>query len=182
MSESCIRKILPTAAAFKQFWKDHGPFKFALTSAEYPPVLLDSEEWVFGGSRTSVIKEVMQFKQKKMKIVPAPFNPKNKNILRPEEMCAWKITQFPDEWNRMVCSAFVPEGHLTRAVAEAADVKAPSGSDDARVIEAVFFDLVASQLDDMGYVLLGPRNKSKYAYIREYLEEWEIDDADAGLD
>ena len=115
---ACIREILPNAKAFKQFWKDKGPFRYALTSNEYPPVLLEPEEWIFGNDRTEVLKDLMGFEKSKMAFVRAPFNPDKKNILRPEDLCAWKINHFPEEWNAIVCDAFVPEGHLTCGVSD----------------------------------------------------------------
>ena len=34
----------------------------------------------------------MQFDKRKTKIVKAAFNPKNKNILRPDKIIPWKIS------------------------------------------------------------------------------------------
>lgn len=176
---ACTRKILPNVKDFKQFWKDAGPFAFALTSNEYPPVLLEPEEWIFGSEKNEVIKELMQFSQSKMAFVRAPFNPDNKSIFRPEDICAWKITHFPEAWNSIVCDAFVPEGHLTRAVID--EVYATDGEDTEEGVEKAFFSLIGRQLDEMGYVMFGPRGKSRSAAIQSYLEEWEEDEADAGL-
>ncbi len=176
---SCVRKILPHAKDFKRFWKDKGPFRYALTSNEYPPVLLAPEQWIFGDDKTQVLKELMGFETSKMTFVPAPFNPNKKSILRPEALCAWKITHFPEAWHTMVCDAFVPEGHLTQAVIEEATaigVKA-----DKAGIETAFFSLMGRQMETMGYVLLEPRGTSTSAAIADYLAEWEEDDADAGL-
>ena len=175
----CIRKTLPYARDFKQFWKDSGPFKYALTSNEFPPVLLAPEEWIFGNDRTEVLKELMGFSKNKMAFVQAPFNPDKTDILRPEDICGWKISHFPDAWNRMVCDAFVPEGHLTRAVVDELDT---IGKKEGRQgIEAAFFSLLSRQLDQMGYVFIEPRGKSRFASTRAYLEEWEEDEADAGI-
>lgn len=176
---TCIRKILPNVKDFKAFWKEKGPFAYALTSREYPPVLLEPEEWIFGNDKIAVLKELMQFSQSKMAFVRAPFNPDNKSILRPQDICAWKITHFPEDWNQIVCDAFVPEGHLTRAVTD--DIEARGGEDNKEEVEKAFFSLILRQLDEMGYVLLCPRGKSKSAGIRSYLEEWEEDEADAGF-
>jgi len=175
----CTRKILPNVRDFKQFWKEKGPFAFALTSKEYPPVLLDPEEWIFGDDKIEVIKELMQFVQSKSAFVRAPFNAGNKSILRPEDLCAWKITHFPEDWNSIVCDAFVPEGHLTRAVMDT--LYAVGGQDEKEDVERTFFSLVAAHLDEMGYVLFCPRGKSKSAAVGAYLEEWEEDETDAGL-
>lgn len=176
---ACIREILPNAKAFKQFWKDKGPFKYALTSNEYPPVLLEPEEWIFGNDKTEVLKALMGFDSSKMAVVRAPFNPDKKNILRPEALCPWKITHFPEEWNAMVCDAFVPEGHLTCQVTH--EVAAMGGADEAADVEAAFFSLLGRQMETMGYLLLEPGSNSKSAAIAAYLEEWEEDDADAGI-
>ena len=174
-----VRKILPNVRDFKRFWKDAGPFKYALTSKEYPPVLLEPEEWIFGNDRTAVLKELMQFSKEKMAFMRAPFNAENTDILRPEEICAWKLKHFPEEWNMMVCDAFVPEGHLTRAVME--EVKVQGLGDDKDGVEKAFFTLLERQIGEMGYVLISPREKSRFASTRAYLEEWEEDEADAGL-
>ncbi|MCG8689195.1 MAG: hypothetical protein MI892_30265 [Desulfobacterales bacterium] len=179
MSQSCIRQILPNVKDFKRFWKEKGPFKYALTSSEFPPVLLEPEEWIFGNDRQAVLKELMQFNKQKMAVVPAPFNPDNKNILRPDEMCAWKITHFPEEWNVMVCDAFLPEGQLSQAVLD--ECISLGLAEDKAGIETSFFTLLEKQLDNIGYIWLKPEGKSKFAAIRKYLDEWESDEADAGL-
>lgn len=179
MAEPCIREILPTAEAFKTFWKARGPFAYALTSKEFPPVLLAPEEWIFGNDRVAVLKELMGFSKEKMAFVRAPFNPDNTAVLRPENLCAWKLRHFPEAWNGMVCDAFVPEGHLTRAVMD--ELVAMDEKEGSEGIASAFFSLLARQLDGMGYVLIGPGKKYKYAATRSYLEEWEADDADAGL-
>lgn len=176
---ACTRKILPNVKDFKQFWKKEGPFAYALTSREYPPVLLAPEEWVFGNDKIEVLKELMGFSASKMAFVRAPFNPDNKGIFRPEDICAWKITHFPEAWNSIVCEAFVPEGHLTRAVM--AQIEVMDGKENKEGVETAFFSLIGRQLDEMGYLLFCPRGKSRSAYIRSYLEEWEADEADAGL-
>lgn len=31
-----VRQVLPHASDFRRFWKETGPFEFALTSAEFP--------------------------------------------------------------------------------------------------------------------------------------------------
>ena len=175
-----LRQILPHAADFKQFWKQAGPFAFALTSAEFPPVLLAEEEWIFGHTARDVLKELMQFNQKNMAFVPADFNPDNQGILRPENLIPWKIRHFPEEWNHMSTDFFVPRGHLTQAVAD--QIKGASGQEEkAREVGSAFFFLLEKNLEAMGYVLLKPRAGSRYAAIRKYLAEWEQDDADAGL-
>ncbi len=179
MSDQCVRKILPSVTDFKEFWKDRGPFKYALTSKEYPPVLLEAEEWIFGNDKIGVLKELMQFSKEKMAFVRAPFNADNTDILRPGDICAWKLNHFPEEWNMMVCDAFVPEGHLTRAVMDELEVQ--GGDDDKKGVEKVFFTLLEQQIEKMGYVLIGPRGKSRFASTRAYLEEWGEDEADAGL-
>ncbi len=175
-----LRQILPHAADFKRFWKQAGPFAFALTSAEFPPVLLAPEEWIFGHTAKDVLKELMQFNQKKMAFVPADFNPDNQGILRPENLIPWKIRHFPEEWNHMATGFFMPQGHLTQAVAE--QIRIDSGEeDDILQVASAFFVLLEKNLDAMGYVLLRPRAGSRYAAIRKYLAEWEQDEADAGL-
>ncbi|WP_022664393.1 hypothetical protein [Desulfospira joergensenii] len=187
MPESCIRQNLPNVKDFKQFWKDKGPYLYALTSAEFPPVLLEEEEWIFGSDIVDVLKELMQFDKKKMGFVQAPFNPRKKGILRPENMIPWKIKNFPEEWNHLDCRAFVPEGHLTRSVMdEAEDMEKKEARPDKKPSEAIkieagFFTLLEKDLEDMGYVLLKPLKNSKSASVRDYLEEWEEDEKEAGI-
>lgn len=175
-----IRRILTHASEFKRFWKDQGPFKYALTSNEFPPVLLAPEEWIFGNSLRAVLKELMQFRQNKMAFLNAPFNPANKQILRPENLIPWQISHFPEAWNHMACRAFMPEGHLTVAVTEKL-AGAGGGEANKETVEAAFFSLLEQDLESMGYLLLKPKGKSKYAAIRAYLDEWEADETDAGL-
>ena len=164
---------------FKRFWKDQGPFRYALTSKEYPPVLLEPEEWIVGDDKISVLKELMQFAGRKLSFAKAPFNPDNKKVLRPDDICAWKIVHFPEEWNAMVCEAFLPEGQLTRAVTD--ECRALGLKEDVSGIEQGFFSLLEKQLDRMGYVFLSPRNGGKTAAVAQYLSEWTLDEEDAGL-
>lgn len=179
MTTACVRKILPNVKDFRMFWKKQGPFRYALTSKEYPPVLLEPEEWIFGQDKQAVIKELMQFSRMKMSFVPAPFNPENKSILRPDDICAWKIVHFPESWNAMRCDGFLPEGQLTRAVLdECLDLGL---AEDKTGIEQAFFSLLERQLDCMGYVWLTPRGNAKSAFIHEYLEEWQRDEEEAGF-
>ncbi len=179
MPDSCTRQILPNVKDFKQFWKDKGPFQYALTSLEYPPVLLEPEEWIFGNDKTAVLKELMQFSKEKMAFVQAPFNPGNRSILRPQDMSPWKINHFPEDWNGIVCTGFVPEGHLTSAVTE--EVKHLGLNEDKAGVEAAFFSLIEQEMETMGYVLIVPKGKSRFASTRAYLEEWETDEQDAGI-
>jgi hypothetical protein len=198
MPESCVRQILPNVKDFKKFWKETGPFRYALTSNEFPPILLEPEEWIFGNDAHLLLKELMQFDRNKMAFVQSPFNPKNKNILRPEELSPWKINHFPEQWNVAVCQAFVPEGHLTSHVIEAAISLKDSGPTDnlgdpvnnpnpvkhpieKQDVETAFFNLLEKDLEKMGYLLLKPLGKSKVASTRDYLLEWEEDEQDAGL-
>jgi len=71
------REILSNSKEFKVFWEEKGPYKYALTSKEFPPVLLKPEEWIFPNDIEALLKTLMQFNQRKMKIVKAPFNPEN---------------------------------------------------------------------------------------------------------
>ncbi|MCA1795334.1 MAG: hypothetical protein LC660_15960 [Desulfobacteraceae bacterium] len=175
-----LRQILPHAADFKRFWKEKGPFVFALTSREFPPVLLEPEEWIFGHTAKEVLEELMQFNQKKMAFVRGAFNPKNQAILRPENLIPWKLSPFPEEWNHMTTDFFMPQGHLTQVVAD--QVKTASGrGDESLQVAAAFFGLLEKNLEAMGYILLQPDAGSRYAAIRKYLVEWEDDEADAGL-
>ncbi len=188
MPEPCVRQILPNVKDFIKFWKEMGPFRYALTSNEFPPMLLEPEEWIFGNDIHLLLKELMQFDQKKMTFVQSPFNPKNKKILRPEGMSPWKITHFPEQWNRVVCDLFVPEGHLTCLVMGTVTLEKSDGSMDRlnelpgkQTIEKAFFNLLEKHLEKMGYLLLTPLGNSKYASTKDYLLEWETDEREAGL-
>ncbi len=177
--ESVKRETLPHSNQFKQFWKEKGPFKYALTSSHFPPVLLEPEEWIFSDDIKVLLKELMQFDKLKMKIVKAPFNPENKRILRPESLSSWKINNFPEEWDAYICDIFVPGGYLTRAVFEG--IKIPAEKMDPKMVETAFFQCLENSMDQLGYQLLKPRDSSKYAAIKTYLSEWEEDEQDAGL-
>ncbi len=175
-----VRQILPNAADFKTFWKDKGPFAYALTSEAFPPILLEEEEWIFGNDLRAVLKSLMGFKENKMAFVQAPFNAENKGVLRPENLIPWKINHFPEDWNILACDAYVPEGYLTRAVSAEAGCNVLEDLDGAAV-EAAFFSLLEKGLEQMGYRLLAPRGKTRNAVIRDYVEEWEEDERDAGI-
>jgi len=171
------REILLNSEEFKGFWKEKGPFKFALTSMDFPPVLLEPEEWIFSNDKIMLFKDLMQFDQKKMKIVQAAFNPENQKILRPDNLIAWKINNFPEEWNALICDVFVPEGHLTLAVMDRVSMNKTKA--DANTIETSFFQCLENSIEQMGYLLFKPEKGSKYAGIRKYLSEWEHDDKEA---
>jgi hypothetical protein len=183
MTKMCVRQILPSVSEFKLFWKEKGPFGYALTSLDYPPILLDPEAWIFGNSPEAVLKELMQFDRQKMAFVQAPFNLKNKQILRPETLSSWKITHFPEQWNGFVSDIFVPEGHLTCVVTTLAQTLVQTGQalDEKAGVEQAFFTLLEKRLPEMGYQLLSPRGHAAYAFTKDYLAEWEQDEKDAGL-
>jgi hypothetical protein len=174
-----IRVIIETSRQFKTFWKEKGPFKYALTSQDFPPVLLSPEEWLFSNDKSALLKELMQFDQKKMRVVHAPFNPKNKAILRPETLSAWKITHFPEPWDALMCDLFVPQGHLTLALFDR--ITALPEKMDAQSVERLFFDHLETCLEQMGYGWFSPNDQSRYADIRSYLDEWTADEHEAGL-
>ncbi|WP_457553723.1 hypothetical protein [Desulfobacula sp.] len=173
------RKIIANLKGFKQFWKEKGPFEYAVTSKEFPPILLEPEEWIFSNEIQVLLKSLMQFDKRKMKIVKAPFNPENKSILRPGTIIAWKINNFPEEWNASICDLFVPQGYLTRAVIE--NIQIPEEKMDPDQVETIFFQCLATRMDLLGYQLFKPQDGSKYAAIKTYLLEWEEDEQDAGL-
>jgi len=179
LQEIIQREILINSDEFKGFWKEKGPFKFALTSMGFPPLLLEPEEWIFSNNIILLFKDLMQFEQKKMKIVQAAFNRENKNILRPEKIIAWKLNNFPEEWNSLTCDFFVPEGHLTLAVME--NVKNNQDKLDANTVETAFFQCLENSIEQMGYLLFKPESGSKYAGIKKYLSEWELDDKESGI-
>ncbi|MCK5696483.1 MAG: hypothetical protein KAH62_07845 [Desulfobacula sp.] len=177
--ESVKREILYNSREFKAFWEEKGPFKYALTSSDFPPVLLEPEEWIFSNDIEVLLKALMQFDKQKMKIVKAPFNPENKNILRPEKLSPWKINNFPEEWNVCACDIFIPKGHWTRAVLE--KIQVPEEDIDPKQVETAFFQCLETQIEQIGYLLFKSRRSLKYAAIKKYLVEWEKDDQEAGL-
>lgn len=176
MGKSVQREILSQSLEFKQFWQKKGPFRYALTSREYPPVLLDLDEWIFSDDLKSLLKELMQWKQRKMKIVSAPFNPKKTNILKPDELTPWRILNFPQEWESAVCSAFTPVGYLTEEVT--GDRNSNNPLNELTDIEQAFFDLLSVQVNFIGYVLLGPEPllSPDSAFVEDYLREWVEDE------
>ena len=172
-----VRQVLPTVKEFKAFWKKMGHFRYALTSREYPPILLAPEEWLFSNDVNLLLKELMQWEKQKMKAVAAPFNPNRKTTLRPENLSAWKINHFPEEWLSAVCDIFTPVGHLTCRV-----VPHPEEETDAPAVEKAFFACLAHEINHIGYVLLTPDTTAgdtlgRAAHIADYLREWEADEA-----
>ncbi len=197
MEKPCIRQILTHVKEFRKFWKEKGPFPYALTSNEFPPILLEQEEWLFGDDIQGLLKELMQFDQQKMDFVPAPFNLEKKNRLRPQGLIPWKIHHFPEQWNDFPSDFFVPQGHLTgQVMEEARALRQVQGSDKFQKepdtnpqelldekfqVEKGFFSLLEKNLEKMGYVLLKPVGNSTVAFIKAYLLEWEQDEKEAGL-
>lgn len=173
MENIIVRKILPEVGGFRSFWKNSGPFKYALTSREFPPVLIEPDEWIFADDVTVLLKELMQWKNRKMKIVQAPFSKKRTDILKPEELIPWRINNFPEEWAVAVCDSFTPKGYFTEHVLS----KSLSwGKDD---IEKAFFKSLANDINTIGYSLLKPEPSSgsgEYAFVNEYLTEWQEDE------
>jgi hypothetical protein len=179
LKQSTLRQILSNSKEFKGFWREKGPFKYALTSMDFPPVMLEPEEWIFSDDINVLLKDLMQFDQRKMKVVQAAFNPDNKNILRPEKLIPWKIANFPEEWNLLICDFFVPQGHLTTSVMEMGKIEQTKL--DVNIVESAFFQCMEDAIEQIGYLLFKPESGSKYAGIKKYLSEWEQDDKDAGL-
>ena len=189
-------EILPTSGEFKQFWKQQGPFKYALTSAEYPPILLEPEEWLFSNDLADLLKRLMKWNDRKMAIVEAPFNPRKQNVLKPDGLSPWKINHFPEEWERSVCDSFTPVGHLTCHVADIAsalkkDLDDGSGGEseieghsrfntiDIADIERAFFKSLEADVEKIGYIILKPEpllGEEDVAYIKDYLDEWQADE------
>lgn len=178
-NQNVHRKILNTSQDFKRYWKTEGPFAYALTSIDYPPVMLDPEEWLFSNDLTALLKVLVQYDPKKMKIVKIPFNPDKTSILRPEKLSFWKINHFPKEWEGVETDYFAPEGHMTLSLFEALgeDPEALYKSD----MTAVFFKGLKLSLEQLGYRLLSPRENSKFAAVHTYLKEWEEDESEAGI-
>ncbi len=174
-----IRDILTNSKEFRLFWKEKGPFKFALTSSDFPPVLLEPEEWIFSNDMEMLLKSLMQEEKRKIEIIHSPFNPVNKSILRPETLIPWKIAGFPEGWNACACDCFIPEGHLTRHIFKGLTL--PEEKPDQEFVEKAFFNCLADCVEQLGYRLFKPCGNSKFADIKKYLTEWEKDDQDSGL-
>ncbi|HKK89861.1 MAG TPA: hypothetical protein VJ936_00525 [Desulfobacteraceae bacterium] len=173
MEQGVVRKILPASADFREFWKERGPFRYALTSREFPPVLLEPEEWLFASDITALLKELMQWKTRKIKLVQAPFNKKKTDVLKPDMLVPWRINNFPEEWEPALCSSFTPKGYLTDAVLSMAR------SEKKEDIEEAFFQSLAQDINGMGYCLFQPepaRNRGDHAFVDDYLKEWEEDE------
>ncbi|MCP4115069.1 MAG: hypothetical protein GY737_06595 [Desulfobacteraceae bacterium] len=173
MEKTTQRIILLESRDFKKFWKSKGPFRYALTSREFPPILLEPEEWIFSDDITALLKELMQWEKRKMKFVQAPFSRKKKNILKPEDLSPWRIVDFPEEWERSECSSFTPVGYVTEEVTSAV------ASEEKADVEAAFFKKLARDINGIGYVLLSPEPilSPGAAYVEEYLKEWMADEA-----
>ncbi len=197
MNKATVRRILITTKDFKSFWKKHGPFKYALTSAEFPPILLEPEEWIFSDNIILLLKELMQWDLRKMAIIEAPFNKESKQIFKPEELLPWRVDNFPQEWEFAVCETFTPLGYLTEAVnkialsylaSENICSKTVESNTARRVcrynldifnIETAFFKSLEENISKIGYVLLKPEpsiDSADVAYISSYLEEWKADE------
>ena len=167
---------------FKSFWKNHGPFKYALTSCEFPPILLEPEEWIFSNSSKELLKELMQWEKRKMKIVKAPFNKNKTNVFKPDDLIPWKILNFPEEWEGAVCKSFTPMGHLTEhVISEPGDEETGLNINEKteQEIEVLFFSLLKKEIHRIGYDLLQPEaglGKKNYAFVESYLKEWENDE------
>ena len=169
-----VRQILPTLKEFKDFWKNQGPFRYALTSREFPPILLEAEEWLFSDDIIALLKSLMGWESRKMAIVAAPFSRKKQNVLKPDNLTAWKINNFPEEWQGAVCEAFTPVGHLTQAV-----VPGDASKLEKKEVEAAFFSCLEREINHIGYVLLAPEpslGSTATAFVADYLREWEQDE------
>ncbi len=170
-NKKVVRKILVYSAEFKTFWSTQGPFRYALTSKDFPPVLLEPEEWIFSDDLVTLLKELMQFEQRKMAFVKAPFNVDRKEVFKPDSLIPWRILNFCDEWSVMTSDLFTPVGYLTR------QVMTGSNFSDNAAIEKEFYEKLEHQMDQMGYILLKPlSDSSKSASVHEYLKEWESDE------
>ncbi|MBF0211322.1 MAG: hypothetical protein HQK68_10605 [Desulfamplus sp.] len=189
MPRKPIRRILPQIKDFKSFWKKQGPFKYALTSSEFPPILLEPEEWIFSDDIILLLKDLMQWDLRGISIVNAPFNRNKKATLKPESLIPWKIENFPQEWEGAGCNTFTPVGYLTESVAAIASDSV--SLDDlgevllnSSTIESAFFKSLEADIDKIGYVLLKPEpmlESGDVAYIKDYLDEWQDDEDDSTL-
>lgn len=177
MTAETARQILPTVKTFKEFWKSAGPFKYALTSAAFPDMQLEPEEWLFSDNSTALLKALMKWDENKMKIIRAPVSKKNKAPFMPEDISDWRIKNFPEKWMGFSCSSFTPAGYIPQSVAIKAD------NETEGEIEAAFFNSLARSISQIGYILLEPLPGQSVAWTDDFLREWQEDeDEDGGFE
>lgn len=176
MEAIVIRRVISTTGEFMRFWESEGPFRFVLASREFPPVLLEPEEWLFANDLSAILKTLMGWEEKKMKIVAAPFSEKRKDPFRPEAIAKWRIDNFPEEWAGWDSGAFTLAGHLTSRVTAAAEGETPEG-----LAEAFFMEL-GDGIDEIGYALFETKKETFGDALTAYLKEWKEDEEDAGIE
>ena len=177
---SVVQHIITDSKTFRRFFKDKGPFDFALTCQGYPPILLDDEQWLFGEDPAALIRALIGFDRRKMTLKKTEYNKAKKKVLRPDALSPWQITPFVEEWENLDCDLFLPGGHLTLAFFNRAGLDPDSaGPDD---VLAAFFTCLERELPRLGYLLLSNNPKDSWVTdLAGYLKEWEEDEADAGL-
>ena len=172
-----VRRVLPHVHDFKTVWKKEGPFPYALTSSVFPFVLLEEEEWIFSDDFVLLLKELMQWDRRKMKMIKAPVAQRTNEEIRFDRLSPWRIKNFPEEWADRVCDFFTPSGQIAQKVIP------ENGEDTPEKIETCFFDYLKKRVHDIGYILLEPAPgiDPDAAYVQDYVKEWEDDEKDAGL-
>ena len=170
MEKSVQRIILLESHDFKKFWQTKGPFKYALTSREYPPVLLGEEEWLFSNDLTALLKELMEWDKRKMRILNAPIGKKDAEKFDLGEMSRWRIEDFPGEWTGWESESFNISGYLPLSVT------ARANAESAGAMEAAFFKSLGETVETIGYLLLKPLTEGETAYLDAYLKEWREDE------
>ncbi|MFO7751987.1 MAG: hypothetical protein R6V41_02575 [Desulfobacteraceae bacterium] len=172
-----IRRVLPHVYDFKTVWKKEGPFRYALTSSDFPFVLLEEEEWIFADDPVVLLKELMQWDRRKMKMVKAPVAEKTNQAIRFERLSRWRIKNFPEEWAPLINDMFTPSGQVAEKVVPA------DGMETQENMEKSFFDHLGQKIHEIGYILLEPvaAIDPDAAHVEDYLKEWEEDERDAGL-
>ena len=176
-NNTVVRRVLPHVNDFKAVWKDEGPFRYALTSSVFPFVLLKEEEWIFADDSVLLLKELMQWDNRKMKMVKAPVAEKTNEAIRFDRLSRWRIQNFPEEWADLLCDFFTPSGQIAEKVLPENGVERPEE------METFFFAYLGKRIHDIGYLLLepAPGMDPDAAYVEDYVKEWEDDERDAGL-
>lgn len=176
-NKKVLRRVLPHVNDFKAVWKNEGPFRYALTSSVFPFVLLEEEEWIFADDFVLLLKELMQWDSRKMKMIKAPVAEKTNEAIRFDRLSRWRIQNFPEEWADLLCDFFTPSGQIAEKVLPENGVEKPGE------MEACFFAYLKERLHDIGYLLLAPAPgiDPDQAYVKDYVKEWEDDERDAGL-
>lgn len=169
MTSKVVRRTLPTVRAFKKFWQHEGPFKYALCSLAFPDPLLEPEEWLFGDNYQDLLKNLLQWDQRGMRLAPCSHATGDSS-----NSGGWHIRHLPAALRQWPCKAYTAEGCVSAHVVQAAVEATPAA------IEKVFLRALRDALEQIGYQLLKPEMGLPHAYIETFLKEWQEDEAEDG--